>query len=136
MTLSAYLRDRAAFEGEECLRNVAEHIYSISQEYNWYLTNIEPAIVTLQYWLESENTSPSAEYRRFARLAREILLIPASEASVERLFSHLGHVYNSANSAMLTENINARLVVKMKYIFGTRTIRRPANCKFPQVIDD
>ena len=87
-----------------------------------YLTNADPNLISYQYWID--NTKYKDEnFANFSSLCRDLLTIPASEAAVERLFSHLQAVYNHSNMKMHTETINYRLCVKMFNTF--KNISKP-----------
>lgn len=53
----------------------------------------------------------------FIILAKEVLLIPATEAAVERLFSHLSYLTSAKLCNTKVETLNSRLIVKFDKIF-------------------
>ena len=53
----------------------------------------------------------------FSIVCNKILSMPCSEAAVERLFSHLQHVFINSTPSISSEMINARVAIKMNYIF-------------------
>ena len=81
-----------------------------------YLNKADISSISYEYWVENEKNEDS-NFANFASFCRDILTIPASEAAVERLFSHLQCVYNHSNIRMHNETINYRLCVKMYNIF-------------------
>ena len=55
--------------------------------------------------------------QKFAFLAYEVLQIPATEAPVERIFSHLGAILTPQRTHLLTEKINDLMIVKANILF-------------------
>lgn len=53
----------------------------------------------------------------FITLAKEVLLIPATEAAVERLFAHLSNLTTAKLCNTKVETLNSRLIVKFDKIF-------------------
>lgn len=64
----------------------------------------------------------------FITLAKEVLLIPATEAAVERLFAHLSNLTTAKLCNTKVETLNSRLIVTFDEIF-----KRVGNIKWTDI---
>jgi hypothetical protein len=70
----------------------------------------------LQYWLGRKSSNPV-----LFQLSQIVLSVPATQVSVERLFSSLKFILSSQRSQMSEELLNNVLIIranKLFYIFG------------------
>ena len=68
-----------------------------------------------QYW---ETLRGDQETARLAEIAIRILQMPCSEASVERLFSHLKYLFGKKNYNLSDDILNAQLGIRLGNIYG------------------
>lgn len=82
-----------------------------------YFNQFENAFEMWKYYEENYDQIDILLPLPFIKLAKEVLLIPATEAAVERLFSHLS-ILTSGNLCNTKEKtLNSRLIVKFDAIF-------------------
>ena len=90
----------------------------LTKQYNDYMTddvynNID---IGYEFWKE-EAEGEHTRIPQLAIFALKYMDIPCSEAAVERLFAHLGNLYNKQSLNSKNDLLQARLSIKINYIF-------------------
>lgn len=116
-----YLRDTETYS-ETLFSNIcAGFDYFI--EFSWPVIN---------YDLFSNPPQALQPFSDFCELAKKVYCMPCSESGVERLFSQLSHLYTVTNKSTTNYTLNARLAIKMNYIFSPTQEIPPM--EFPNLI--
>lgn len=76
------------------------------------------------FWLEMTNDN---DLGLIAQIAIRLLIMPCSEATVERMFSHLKYLYGPRNQDSSPELINAEMAIKMQQFYKQKNKEEKEN---------